>query len=381
VAKALVAQQLSPIDIQEGLTAPSNFLTREIRLPVFAPRIKLKDLAIMSRQMTTMIQAGLSLMKTLSILVEQTENKTLARALADVRLDVEAGLTLSASLNRHPEVFPDLMTSLVRAGEAGGFLDKALDSVAQTLEADAKLRSTIRSAMTYPIAVLMMAIVGVVVMLIFIVPIFDKMFKDLGGALPWPTQMLVWLSPVVAWLTPVLIVAIVIFMGWWRRHKNDEAVRRFIDPIKLKIPIFGPLNTKIAIARFSRNFSSMIGAGVPILHALGVVGRTSGNWVVEQAVVRVQESVRLGATVAAPLSQEKVFPPMVTQMVAVGEDAGSLEVMLSKVADFYDQEIDATTSQLTSLIEPVMIAFIGVIIGGMIITLYLPIFTIFNEIR
>lgn len=381
VVVALAAKQLSPIDIQEGLKAPATLLTKELRLPIFAPRIKLKDLAIMSRQMTTMIQAGLSLMKTLSILVEQTENKTLARALAEVRMDVETGMTLSAALNRRQDIFPDLMISLVRAGETGGFLDKSLESVAQTLEADSKLRSTIRSAMAYPIAVLVMAVVGVVAMLIFIVPIFEQMFEDLGGTLPWPTQVLVWLSPIVAWLTPVIAIAIFAFMSWWRAHKNDEDIRRFLDPIKLKIPVFGPLNKKIAISRFARNFSSMIGAGVPILQALGVVQRTSGNWVIEQAVMRVQESVRLGATVAAPLSMEKVFPSMVTQMVSVGEDAGSLEVMLSKVADFYDQEIDATTSQLTSLIEPVMIAFVGVVIGGMIITLYLPIFTIFNEIN
>jgi len=379
VVAGLHTKQLSPIDIQFAL--PGTVMTRSLRLPVFTQRITLRDFAIMTRQMATMVTAGLSLAKTLSILANQTENKALASTLAGVRFDVEAGLTLSASMERRPQIFPELMTSLVRAGETGGFLDKSLDSVAQTFESDAKLRSRIRSAMTYPIAVLIMAILGVIAMLIFIVPIFEKMFKDLGGTLPWPTQVLVWLSPIAIWAAPLLIILVLVFMSWWRKNKNRDAIRRVLDPIKLKIPVFGPLFKKIAIARFARNFASMTAAGVPILQALGVIGKTSGNWVVEHALVHVQESVRLGTPVAVPMAQEPVFPAMVTQMIAVGEDAGSLEIMLSKVADFYDQEIEATTTQLTALIEPVMIAFIGVIIGGMIITLYLPIFTIFTIVK
>jgi type IV pilus assembly protein PilC len=226
-----------------------------------------------------------------------------------------------------------------------------------------------------------MAIFGVIVMLIFIVPIFEKMFSDFGGQLPWPTQLLVTLSPIALWSSPVLVISAIVFRSWWTNHKNDVSVRKIIDPFKLKIPIFGNLFTKIAIARFSRNFSSMIGAGVPIMQSLAVVGQTSGNLSVEKAVSRIQESVRLGTTVSRPMTLEPLFPTMVTNMISVGENAGSLESMLSKIADFYDADIEATTAQLTALIEPLMIAFIGLIIGGMIITLYLPIFTIFSVIR
>ena len=335
----------------------------------------------MTRQLSTMVSAGLPLSKAFMILASQTDSAKLSQALSDVRIDVQSGLTLSVAMERRPEVFPVLMTSLVSAGETGGFLDKALDSVAQTFESDAKLRSTIRSAMTYPIAVLLMAVVGVIAMLIFIVPIFQKMFHDLGGTLPWPTQVLVFLSPIAAWGSPFLLAGVLLFSAWWRKNKNQEWVRKSVDPVKLRIPVFGNLFKKIALARFARNFSNMIKAGVPILQALGVIGQTAGNWQVEQAVVRVQESVRLGTTVSQPMAAEKVFPVMVTQMVAVGEDAGSLESMLAKVADFYDQEIEATTTQLTALIEPLMIALIGVIIGAMLISLYLPIFTIFTVIH
>ncbi len=379
VLDALKNKGLSPIEIND--TSAIGSLNRAVKLPRFRGKLSVKDLAVMSRQFATMVAAGLPIAKALNILASQTEKKRLGITLSDVRLDVQSGIALSVALERRPDVFPALMTSLVKAGETGGFLDKSLDSVAATFESDAKLRSSIRSAMTYPIAVLLMAVVGVIAMLIFIVPIFEKMFSDLGAELPLPTQVLVWLSPIVAWASPFLLVGVLLFLGWWSRNKNLEWVRRIIDPIKLKIPIFGKLFTKIAIARFSRNFSNMIAAGVPIMQALGVIGKTAGNWVVEQAIARVQESVRLGTTVAQPMSTEKVFPIMVTQMIAVGEDAGSLEIMLSKVADFYDQEIEATTAQLTALIEPLLIAFVGVIIGGMIVTLYLPIFTIFNEIR
>jgi type IV pilus assembly protein PilC len=257
------------------------------------------------------------------------------------------------------------MISLIRAGETGGFLDEALLSVAKNFESEVKLRGTIKSAMTYPV-------------IVFIVPIFQKMFEGFGGQLPLPTQILVWLSSIMWWLLPLLIVAGVVFAVWWGRNKNTERVRRVVDPIKLKLPVFGNLFKKIAIARFSRNFSAMMAAGVPILQVLHIVGETSGNWVMEEALRKVAESVRQGKTVAEPLGQEKVFPAMVTQMIAVGEDAGALEQMLAKIADFYDEEVQSATEQLTASIEPLMIAFLGVVVGGMIVALYLPIFNIFT---
>ncbi|MEY3277840.1 MAG: hypothetical protein RLZZ426_326 [Actinomycetota bacterium] len=379
VLSILTSKGLSPIEIEKS--EPLNIMNRPISIFSFSRKVSTKDLAIMTRQLATMVAASLPLAKALQILANQTDNKTLANALAEVHLDVQSGVALSVALQRRSTVFPLLMTSLVRAGETGGFLDRSLDSTAKTFESDAKLQASIKSAMTYPIAVLSMAIFGVIVMLIFIVPIFEKMFSDFGGQLPWPTQLLVTLSPIALWSSPVLVISAIVFRSWWTNHKNDVSVRKIIDPFKLKIPIFGNLFTKIAIARFSRNFSSMIGAGVPIMQSLAVVGQTSGNLSVEKAVSRIQESVRLGTTVSRPMTLEPLFPTMVTNMISVGENAGSLESMLSKIADFYDADIEATTAQLTALIEPLMIAFIGLIIGGMIITLYLPIFTIFSVIR
>lgn len=370
---------VTPITIDEsGL---GTGLNRELSIPGFGKSVGLKDLAVMSRQMATMISAGLSLIKTLTILSEQTENKELGRVLGLVRSDVETGSPLSDSLAKHPQVFPPLMIHLVRAGETGGFLDTSLEGAADNFESDVKLRDTIKSALTYPVIVLIMAVVSVVGMLIFIVPIFEKMFADLGGTLPLPTQILVIMSKSMVWAGPVLLVGGVVFAIWWRANKHTDRVRSVVDPLKLKLPVFGQLFNKVAIARFARNFSTMVGAGVPILQSLSIVGETSGSYVIEQALKKVQESVRQGKSVAGPLALEPVFPSMVTQMVAVGEDAGSMEIMLDKIAEFYEAEVDTTTKALTSLIEPLMIAFIGVVIGGMIVALYLPVFSIFNEIK
>jgi type IV pilus assembly protein PilC len=378
VAARLRSMGMSPVAVAPA--AAGTGLNREISLGSIGGNVKLKDLAIMARQMATMISSGLSLMRTLTILSEQTENKKLRETLDAVRKDVESGLSLSLSFQRHPLVFPPLFIHLVRAGETGGFLEHSLETAAKTFEADVKLRNTIKSAMTYPVVVLVMAMVSVVGMLIFIVPVFEKMFADLGGELPLPTQFLVVVSKNMVWIAPLLAVSIVAFTVWWKFNKHTDRVRSVVDPLKLRLPVFGPLMRKIAVARFARNFATMTGSGVPILQGLDIVGETSGNWVVEQALQKVQASVRIGKTIAAPLSEEKVFPSMVVQMISVGEDAGSLETMLDKIADFYEDEVESTTEQLTALIEPLMIAFIGVVIGGMIVALYLPVFTIFQEI-
>jgi type IV pilus assembly protein PilC len=335
----------------------------------------------MSRQMATMIGSGLSLLRTLNILAEQTESKPLAKILAQVRDDVETGVSVSESFAKHGREFPPIMINMVRAGETGGFLDRALEAIAANFEKEVKLRGTIKSAMTYPVIVLVMALLAVAIMLIFIVPIFEDMFKGLGSALPLATQILVDISHAMVWVGPILVVAIVAFSIWWNRNKHTERVRRIVDPIKLKLPVFGPLLKKIAVARFSRNFANMIGAGVPILQALKIVGETSGNWVIESALVKVAESVRQGQSISVPLLAQPVFPPMVTQMISVGEDAGSLETMLTKIADFYDDEVQASTEQLTAAIEPIMIAFMGVVIGGMVVALYMPIFSIAGAVK
>ena len=378
VASRLRTMGLSPVAVAPAGAATG--LNREIDLGMFGGGVKLKDLAVMARQMATMISSGLSLMRTLAILSEQTENKKLCEVLDSVRRDVESGLSLSLAFQRHPVIFPPLFIHLIRAGETGGFLEQSLESAAKTFEADVKLRGTIKSALTYPVVVLIMSMLSVVAMLIFIVPVFEKMFADLGGELPLPTQFLVGLSKNMFWITPLIAVAVIGFAVWWRYNKNTDAVRSRVDRLKLRLPVFGPLMRKIAIARFARNFATMTGSGVPILQGLEVVGETSGNWVVQEALQSVQDSVRVGRTIAAPLSAEKVFPPMVVQMIAVGEDAGSLETMLDKIAEFYEAEVEATTEALTSLIEPLMIAFIGIVIGGMIVSLHLPVFTIFQQI-
>lgn len=378
VANRLRSMGLAPLSINEVKTTG---LQREIKIPGFGEKIALKDLAVMARQMATMISAGLSLLRTLAILADQTENPALAKVLAQVRNDVEQGHSLSASMSKHRDAFPPLMINIIRAGETGGFLEDSLVSVATNYEAEVKLRSKIKSAMTYPVMVLCMAIVAMVAMLLFIVPVFEEMFASLGGTLPGPTLLLVRLSGIMKWLAPLLLVLGIAFSFWWRKHKNDEAIRARVDPWKLKLPVFGNLFRKVAIARFARNLGTMIGAGVPLLQALTIVGETSGNWVVESAVKNVQESVRTGNSLAGPLASSEVFPPMVVQMIAVGEDSGALEQMLHKISDFYDQEVETTTEQLTSLIEPLMIAFIGAVIGGMIIALYMPIFNVFTLIE
>jgi len=377
VVSKLRSMGVTPINVSEAGTG----MNRDISFGSFGKKVGQKDLAVMARQMATMVGAGLSLIRTLTILADQTENKELARVLALIRTDVESGSALSESMLKHPTVFPPLMIHLVRSGETGGFLDTSLGGAADNLEADVKLRDTIKSAMTYPVIVLIIAGVSVVGMLLFIVPIFQKMFDDLGGQLPLPTQILVVLSQAMPWIAIILIPSIIIFNVWWRANKHTDRVRSVIDPIKLKLPVFGILFKKVAVARFARNFSTMMGAGVPILQSLSIVGETSGSYVVEQSLKKVQESVRQGKSVSGPLAQEPVFPSMVVQMIAVGEDSGAMEIMLDKIAEFYESEVEQTTNALTSLIEPLMIAFIGVVIGGMIVALYLPVFSIFNEIK
>jgi type II secretory pathway component PulF len=379
VVQRLRVMGVSPIAITEAKAGTG--LQTEIKIPGFEKGVGLKDLAIMSRQASTMLTSGLSLLRTLTILADQTENKKLKDILGKVRDDVERGVSFSDAVAKYPVDFPPIMINMIRAGETGGFLDQAMDSIATNFEKEHKLRSTIKSAMTYPVVVLVMSLVAVAIMLIFIVPIFQDMFSSLGGTLPLPTQILVTLSHAMRYVAIPLAIVVVLAWLWWRANKNTERIRAFIDPITLKLPVFGPLQKKIVIARFARNFSNMIGAGVPILQALRIVGEVSNNFVVKRALDNVAEAVRKGESIAVPLAAQSVFPAMVTQMVAVGEDAGSLEIMLEKIAVFYDAEVEATTDALTSLIEPLLIAFLGVVVGGMIIALYMPIFQITNVVQ
>jgi type IV pilus assembly protein PilC len=366
----------APLNVRETGTG----LSRDITIPGF-DRVKLKDLAVMSRQFATMINSGLSLLRALSILAEQTENKLLGKTLSEVRTAVETGQSLSSSLAKHPKVFPPLVVNMVRAGEVGGFLDRVMLQIAENYEAEVKLRSKIKSAMTYPVVVFVIAILATLGMLLFIVPVFAKMFTDLGGKLPLPTQILVNLSDALRLIAPIGVVLLIGGSVGWAKVRHTERVRQVVDPFKLRMPIFGALFQKVAISRFARNLGTMLASGVPILQSLEIVGETAGNVVLRAAAFSVQDSVRRGESLAGPLAAHKVFPPMVVQMLAVGEDTGAIDTMLHKVSDFYDAEVEATTEALTSLIEPLMIAVLGSVIGGMIIALYMPIFGVFDLIK
>lgn len=377
VASKLKSMGYAPISI----TQANAGLNKEIKIPGVGNKVKLKDLAVSARQFATMINSGLSLLRALAILSDQTENKALAEVYGSVRLSVEQGSSLSQALAQHPKVFPPIMVNMTRAGETGGFLDQVLLQLADNFEAEVKLRSTIKSAMTYPVVVFAFAILSVTGMLLFIVPIFATMFDSLGGVLPLPTRILVVISGALKMLMPVIIVLLIIGLILWKKYKHTPRVRNVVDPMKLKTPVFGPLFQKIALSRFSRNLGTMIHAGVPILQSLDIVADTTGNVVIARAIRDVEVSVRQGESLAGPLVNHPVFPPMVVQMMAVGEDTGSLDAMLHKISDFYDQEVEATTEALTSLIEPIMIAVVGAIVGAMIVALYMPIFKVFDLIK
>jgi len=377
VTGKLKAQGLTPLEV----TLKSNTgLNREIKLPGATKHVSARTLAVFSRQMAGLINAGLPLMRTLAILIEQTDDKRLQPALVQVQADVESGSSFSAALARHPQTFPPLMLSIVKVGEAGGFLGSALGSIADNYQREAELHNKIRAAVTYPAIVLVIAIIGVLVMVTFVVPIFEGMFEGLGSELPLPTQILVTLSNNMWWVLPSIVLIVIAVVIWWRANRHTEQYRRFVDPIKLKMPVFGKLTTKIAVARFARNLSMMLNAGVPIIQALAIVGQASNNWKIEQAVRDVQESIRQGRSFAAPLAKAEVFPAMVPQMVSVGEESGTLVDMLASIADFYEDEVETATSQLSSTIEPILIVGLGIVIGGMVISLYLPIFTLYGEL-
>jgi type IV pilus assembly protein PilC len=355
-------------------------LKTEVRLPGTG-RVKLKDLAVFSRQFATMINSGLSLLRALTILGEQTSNRRLGEVIVQVRAEVEKGTSLSAALARHPKVFNRLYISMVRAGEIGGFLDQVLVKVAETFEKEVALRGKIRSAMTYPVVVFIMVIGIVGAMLLFIVPTFESLYESLGGTLPLPTRMLMGASDLLRRFFLLVLLAAVGVVFAFRRWKATERGRYQWDRFKLKVKVFGPLFHKSALSRFSRTLATLIRSGVPILQALEIVGETVNNMVISRAVRDVQDSVREGESLATPLSKHAAFPAMVVQMMAVGEETGALDTMLSKVADFYDQEVEAAVASLTSMIEPILIAVMGAAVGGMVVALYLPLFNIINLVQ
>jgi type IV pilus assembly protein PilC len=354
---------------------------RELKIPGLSDRVKLKDVAVFSRQFATMINSGLSLLRSLYILAEQTESKALAEIVNQVRMDVEKGSSLSAALAKHPKAFNRLYVSMVRAGEVGGALDSVLLRLADTIEKQVELRRKVKSAMTYPTVVAILVLTIVTAMLLFVIPMFQNIYKELGGTLPVPTQVLINISSVCRRFWYIIFFGEIGAAWGFRRWINSEEGRKRWDAIKLRVPIFGKLVRKTALARFSRTLSALVRSGVPILESLEIVADTSGNHVVAEAVRDTQGAVKRGDPLSKNLENHEVFPPMVVQMMAVGEETGALDDMLDKIADFYDQEVEATVDALTSLIEPLLIVVMGVCVGGMIISLYLPMFNIIKLIK
>jgi type IV pilus assembly protein PilC len=352
-----------------------------VKIPGLSGRVKLKDIAVFSRQFATMVNSGLSLLRALAILAEQTENQELARVVGEVRLDVERGSSLSAAMSRHPKVFNRLYISMVRSGEIGGVLDSVLMRLADTIEKQVELRRKVKSAMTYPAVVAVLVCVIALAMLLFIVPQFKSIYAELGGELPLPTRILISISDLVKTFFPIIFLLAGVGAFVFRRWKASPAGKPKWDAFKLRVPVFGQLARKTALARFARTLAALTRSGVGILEALEIVAETSGNEVVAVGARDTQQAVKRGDTLARPMEQHEVFPPMVVQMIAVGEETGALDEMLDKIADFYDQEVEATVDALTSLIEPLLIVVMGVCVGGMVISLYMPMFNIIKLIK
>jgi len=360
-----------------------NFTVKKLKLKpkdIFAnvsflkPKVTKKDLVVFTRQFSTMIDAGLPLVQGLTILAEQSENPTFKAILKEITKDVEGGSTLAEAMKKHPKIFDSLFVNLVAAGEVGGILDTILRRLAQFIEKAEKLKSQIKGAMTYPIVVMAIAVIVIAVILVFVIPVFEDMFKSFGSALPTPTQIVVNMSRFLKGNIHWVLIALGALIYGFKRYRDTASGRKQTDAVFLKLPIFGNLLKKTAVARFTRTLGTMISSGVPILDALEIVAKTAGNVVIEEIIYEVRGSIAEGQTIAEPLSENDIFPGMVIQMIAVGEATGALDSMLEKIADFYDEEVDAAVAALTSMLEPLLMLFLGGSIGGLVIAMYLPIF-------
>lgn len=368
-----------PVSIErEGEKAT---LKKEIKIPGFGNKVKTGEVAIFARQFATMINAGLTLLKSLAILEDQTENKAFAKIIGDVRKDIETGLSTSAAMTKHPKVFSQLFIAMVKSGETGGNLDEVLMRLATTMEKQVELKRKVKSAMTYPAVVGVLILLIFTAMLLFIVPVFKGMYADLGGTLPLPTRFLLKISEIVRKLWFLVVAVQVGTVFAFKRWIATEKGRAGWDSIKLRLPIAGKLIRKTAIARFTRTLSGMLRSGVPILEALDITSQTAGNEVVASAIREASNSVRNGEPLSKPLLAAPVIPPMVVQMMAVGEETGALDEMLEKIAEFYDAEVEATVEALTSLIEPLLIVFMGLVVGSMVVALYMPMFQIVSLVK
>ncbi|MBV8516638.1 MAG: type II secretion system F family protein [Acidobacteria bacterium] len=353
---------------------------KEIALPKFGGRVPPQQIAIFTRQFSVMIDAGLPLVQCLEILGSQQDHKTFKRTLVQVRQDVESGSNLADAMRKHPKVFNDLFTNMVAAGEAGGILDTILQRLATYIEKAVKLNSQVKSAMIYPVAVISIACIVVAVILWKVIPVFASLFESLGAQLPLPTRVVIALSNFIAdfwWLVTIVVIALIVSV---RRYHGTYKGKRVIDGLLLKMPVLGMLLRKIAVARFCRTLATLTSSGVPILDGLQITARTAGNSIVEDAIMATRKSVEEGKTISEPLGDTDVFPSMVVQMIGVGEQTGALDTMLTKIADFYEDEVDVAVAGLMKLLEPILIAFLGVAIGGIVIAMYMPMFSLIGQI-
>ena len=338
------------------------------------PKVQIKDVILFARQFSTMIDAGLPIIQCLDILYTQADNKSFQKILKEIKESVESGSTLADSLKRYPKQFDDLFVNMIAAGEAGGILDVILQRISSYMEKTAKLKARVKGALTYPIATLIIAAIVTAVLLVFVIPVFEEMFSSFGGELPMFTQMVVNASDFTRNNIVLIIIVLAVLIVGLRQFGQTERGREVLDEVVLKLPVFGILLRKVAVAKFTRTMGTMLASGVSILDALDIVAKTAGNKTVEKSIYRVRSGISEGRTMSDPLTESGVFPAMVCQMISVGESTGALDAMLTKIADFYDEEVDQAVENLTSLIEPFMLVFLGVTIGGLVIAMYLPIF-------
>jgi type IV pilus assembly protein PilC len=374
VLARLREQGLTPLDVKREKRGIGQ-------IEIGGKKVKLKQIAIFSRQFATMVNSGLPILRALAILAEQTENKELARVLGEARMDVEQGSSLSGALAKHDHVFNDLYVSMVRSGETGGSLDSTLIRLAEMIEREVQLRGKIKSAMTYPVAVVALVLLIMSAMLLFVVPQFESIYASMDAALPMPTRSLLFLSDVFKTYWYVFIGGALVGRFFFRRWKKTPPGREMVDSMKLRAPVFGSLFHRTALSRFSSTLAMLLRSGVPILQALEIVSETVNNKIIGKAINDVQVSVRDGESIAKPLTKHAIFPPMVVQMISVGEETGQVDTMLEKIAQFYDQEVEAAVDALTSLIEPILIAIIGGCVGAAVVALYLPMFQIIEKLQ
>lgn len=372
------------IHLRQQSIIPTKIATKGKEFKISLPggkKVKQRSIAIFTRQLATMIDAGLPLVQSLDILSSQQDHKVFKNIIREIREDVEGGSTFAGALKKHPSTFDDLYTNLVVAGEEGGILDNILNRLSNYIEKAEALKKKVKSAMIYPAVIVSVAILVVIILMIFVIPVFETMFKSAGQSLPLPTLIVLAMSKIIKKYIVVIIPAAILFVFLFRKFYKTEAGKTLIDRLILKVPVFGMLLKKVAVARFARTLGTLVSSGVPILDGLLIVSKTAGNRIIEKAILNARASIREGETIAEPLGRSGIFPTMVTQMISVGESTGALDSMLTKIADFYDDEVDVAVSNLTSLLEPFLMVFLGVVIGGVVIAMYLPIFQMASAVQ